>query len=128
MEIFSIIGIGLITVCLVAVVKQAKPEFAIFISLAGGTIILLMIVNMLASLFGEIGGITAAAGIDGELFGVLIRIVGIGYLTEFASDICVDAGSSSMSNKIMLAGKITILFLALPILKGIFEIITGLIG
>ena len=128
MEIFKIIGIGLITLCLSLIVRQIKPEFSIFISVAGGAIIFIMVVNMLVGLFGEISNITKVAGIDNDLFAALIKIIGIGYITEFASDVCIDAQNSSLAHKIQLAGKITILFLALPIFRSIFDIIAGLVS
>ena len=128
MDIFRIISIGLITLCLGLIVRQIKPEISIFVSLAGGIIIFLLLINMLGALFSEIGNITQKAGIDDGLFAVLMKIVGIGYLTEFASDVCADADNSSLANKIQLGGKITILFLALPIFSSIFQIIAGLVS
>ena len=59
--------------------------------------------------------------------GNVLKIVGVGYLTEFGANICVDSGNSSIADKVMLGGKIIILCFALPIVSNMLEVILGLI-
>ncbi len=127
MEIFKIIAIGIITTIAVLVVKQTKPEIAVFIGLAGSLLIIFEIINALSSVFLMFNSIITKTGVSNELFGVLLKIIGVGYLTEFSASLCADCGSSSIADKIMLGGKIVILILAMPIFFSIINIITGLL-
>ena len=52
-------------------------------------------------------------------------MLGVGYLTEFANGICVDSGNASVGNKILIAGKVIIFCLALPIITNLLDIIVG---
>lgn len=127
MEIVKIIIIGVVTSIATIVLKQFKPELAILASLAGGIIILISLVNYLGQIVGQFAQIVNKTNIDFSLFSSVLKIVGVGYLTEFGANICQDAGNSSVADKVLLAGKIIILCLALPIVSSMLTTIMGII-
>ncbi len=57
----------------------------------------------------------------------ILKIIGIAYIAEFASQITKDAGQGTLASKIELAGKIIILAMAIPILTVMIETILNLI-
>ena len=65
--------------------------------------------------------------IERGIFSSILKIIGIGYLTEFANGICVDSGAKSIGDKLQFAGKVVILLLALPILENLIEIIAEIL-
>ncbi len=127
MDLFKILGIGLITCITSLIVKQVKPDVASIISIAGGVVILLMVVDYVAQIFDVFKVVMNKTGLPSNLFSIVLKIVGIGYLTEFAANICSDAGSNSLADKILLAGKIMILFMSLPIITNIIDIVVELL-
>lgn len=127
MEIVKIIGIGLLTVFASMMLKSLKPEFSLLISLAGGLIVLFMTVNYLVELISAFTNIIDKTGLNNDLLKSVLKIIGVGYLTEFAGNICVDSGNSSMADKIILAGKIVILVMALPIINSIIDILVNIL-
>lgn len=128
MEIFKIVGIGLLTCVAALLLKQLKPEISIIVALCGGLIILSMVVDYLAEVLQIFKLIVDKTGLDASLFTSILKIIGIGYITEWTANICNDTGLSSLSDKILLAGKIIIFVFSLPIITNIIEIITGLLG
>ena len=127
MDIFKILGIGIITSILVVVVKQIKPELSIFVGIAGGLIIVFMIVATLLDIVNVFSTIATKSGLSNNLFVCLLKIIGIEYLTELASNVCIDSGSSGLADKMLLAGKIVILSMSLPVVMTILDIIIGLL-
>ncbi len=127
MDLIKIIGVGIISAIAVVVVKQVKPEFAIVVGLAGGIVMLIMIADSLGGVVGYLKEIVSKANIDETLFSCILKIIGIGYLTEFAAGICTEAGSVSIASKIILAGKVIILCLAMPIITSLLDIILGIL-
>jgi len=127
MEIFKIIAIGILTCVVSIIIKQIKPEFQIVILLAGGIVILLMTVEKLREVIDYFMNFFAKTNIDYSFFSSIIKILGIGYLTEFASSLCVDSGNASIGDKIIFAGKIIILILALPIITSLLDIVIELL-
>jgi stage III sporulation protein AD len=126
LELVKIIGIGLITSLSAIIVKQIKPEVAILITISGSIIIILMLMESLVSMINVFDMLIKKTNIDRQLFASVLKIIGVGYLTEFSANICQDTGNSSIADKIMLSGKVIILILALPIITALVDIIVGI--
>ncbi|MBQ0017321.1 MAG: stage III sporulation protein AD [Clostridiales bacterium] len=126
MDIVKIIAIGLITVVTSIILKQIKPEMALFVSICGGLIMLFMIIDNVSNVFGSFNNLMTKTGVDNGLFKCVLKVIGIGYLTEFGANICLDAGSSSIADKIMFSGKIAILILCMPVITNLINMIVGL--
>ncbi len=127
MEIIKIIGVGLIGLILVIVLKQYKPEFTIYISLLVGAIILIMVMDKLAGIIDILANLSAKANMNSEFLGILIKITGIAFLTEFAVSICKDSGETAIASKIDLGGKIMIVAISVPILSALLELVVKIL-
>ena len=125
--ILKIVAIGLITCVATMIVRPARPDFSIIIAIAGGLIVIFMIINYLSSVLSSIDGIIKFTGLNSDLYTLLLKIIGIGYLIEFTASICSDTGNSSLGDKILLGGNIVILVMSLPIITNILDIIMGLL-
>ena len=123
MEIIKIIGIGLISLIMIILIKQYKPEFSIYISLLAGVIILIMLVDKLAGIVNLIQSISQKANINSQFLAILIKITGIAFLSEFAVSICKDSGEGAIANKVELGSKIIIISMSIPIISSLLEII-----
>ena len=62
-----------------------------------------------------------------EYIEILFKTLGICFLTQFASDVCKDAGETALSSKIETAGKVIILIISLPLFERITSIALELI-
>ena len=125
--IVKIIVIGLVTVFASMIVKQAKPEISILINIAGGILLIILTIDLLSEVFTNFYNIFKSTGINNVLLVPILKIIGVGYLCEFGSNICIDAGSSSIADKILFCGKIVILLLAFPIIKSVLDVVMELL-
>ena len=123
MEIVKIIGIGVIALIVIIILKQYKPEFAIYASIIGGIAILLFSLSDLSSVINLLKDISSRANISSEFLGIILKITGIAILTEFAVSICQDSGESAIANKIDIGGKIMIITMSIPIISALLETI-----
>ena len=98
------LGVGIIGVICANLVKRDKPDFYLFIVTATGIIILLLILNSITEAITVFSSLIDESGIDSKLFSGILKIIGIGYLTEFSASLCTDYGVSSVANKLQLAG------------------------
>ena len=127
MEILKIIGIGIITCVVVIIIKQIKPEFALVALIAGSVIMLVYIFFFFFNILDVFANIVNKTGINSELFAIILKIIGVGYLIEFSANICSDSGNPVIADKIILGGKLLILILAMPIVTNLLDIIVELI-
>ena len=127
MDLFKIIGIAIITLLLTIIIKEFKPEFSIYVTLSGSIIILFLIINNISYIISEFNNILVSLNIDSKIFTMITKIIVIGYITEFSASICKDFNNNVLSEKIILAGKILIFSISLPIFKSIVDIVIGLL-
>ncbi len=127
MEIVKIIGIGLVSLILIVIIKQYKPEFALYVSLGAGIIIILLVLDKLLGIIQLLTTLSQKAGINATYLSILLKITGIAILTEFGVSICKDAGETAVANKIEFGGKIIIISISIPIISALLEVIMQLI-
>lgn len=127
MEIVKIVCVGIVTTIAYLLVKEVKSDFAIFIALSGSIIMIMLIVGQVSTVVGYFNEIVQKTGIDKTIYYTILKIIGVGYLTEFAANICTDSGVASVGNKIILGGKIVILCLSLPIITSLIDIIISIL-
>lgn len=124
--LLKIIGIGFLTTIACLILKPSKPDLALVVGVAGSVCVFLYIIDLLEQVLGLFSYIMELTHLDSKLFTLLIKIVGVGYITEFSANLCADSGSSAMASKIMLAGKIVIFVMAIPIITSLVELLVGL--
>lgn len=127
MIIFKIIGLAFIATFLFLLFKDRRNDIALIISLVSGIIIFALIVGELAGIIEFLREISNKAGLDIVYIGIVMKIIAIAYLSSFASEICKDAGASSIGSKVEFAGKIMILGLAVPILMAVLDSILNIL-
>ena len=127
MEIIQIIGIGIIATLLTLVLKQHVPAFAFLVSLFAGVIIFLFLIGKISEVISVLQGLAEQSGINMVFLKTILKIIGIAYIAEFASQIVKDAGEEALASKIELAGKILIMFMAIPIIRVIIETVIQLL-
>ena len=125
--LYQIISIAIITCVACLIVKPIRSDFAIFISIVGGIIVLFYSLSYLSQIFDVFNNIFSISGINTSLYSIILKIIGIGYLTEFTAGICHDTGNPSLADKVLLGGKIVILVMAIPIVTSILQIVVELL-
>lgn len=123
MEIIKIIGIALIALIIIIMLKQYRPEYAVFISLLTGVLILFLVMDRLSGIIDLIQSIEDKFSINTQFIALLIKITGIAFLSEFAVSICKDSGEAAIASKIELGSKIIIISMSIPIISSLLEII-----
>ena len=121
MEVVKIIGIAITALIIIIILKQYRPEFAIYVSLIAGSIILLFVFDKLEGIMTLLNSLSNVAGVNGQFLSILIKITGIAFLTEFAVSICNDSGESAIANKVDLSGKVVIISMSIPIISSLLE-------
>jgi stage III sporulation protein AD len=127
MEILKIAGIAIVAAAAIAFLKDVKPELAVFAGVAAGVLIFITVADMLTAIIATVTGLVGKTGIQPELTASVLKIIGVGYIAEFAAGVCEDSGNKGLGDKIIFGGKVVILFLSLPILKGLLDVIIALL-
>jgi stage III sporulation protein AD len=125
---FQIVAIGLAGTLLSLAVKAYRPEFSVYISIACGVILFMMVAGRFSEIVSLISEIFDRSGYTNSYFPILLKVLAIAYLTDFVSQICRDAGENGIASKTEIAGKIFILYVSLPVFTSILSMIDILLN
>lgn len=128
MEVIKVAAAALSGVFLAAVLKSAKSELAMTVTLGVSVLILFYIISGLSSIVGQLKMLQSYLNISGKYIGILIKMIGISYITQLAADICRDNGYSAVAGQLEVFCKITIAALGMPIVLTLFEVVTKCVG
>lgn len=126
-ELIKIIGIGLVALVFVIILRQYRPEFAVYVSIIAGIMIIILIVKKLSGIINLLKSISDKTYINNQFLGILLKITGISIITEFAVSICSDAGEKAIASKIEIGSKVVIIAMSIPIISSLLEIIIDIL-
>lgn len=123
MEVLKIAALALCAVILIVLVKNYKPEFGMLTAVACSMLILYFLADSLKYAFSYIANIYGGLHAGKSYFPIIIKVLAIAYITEFTSQLCKDAGESSIASKVELGGKIIIFCVAIPVFTSILDLV-----
>lgn len=127
MDLFSVIGFALTAAALAVLLRNYRPEFGLLVGLCAGIMILLAVITAAAPVFAQLQSLMQKAHVSSQYAAILLKALGICFITQLACDCCVDAGETAIASKLELAGKIAVLLVSLPLFTQIANLAVGLI-
>ena len=121
MDIIKISMLGVCGVMLGFILKGTRPEYASFITMAIGILILGLAAGKVAYLFETLDRLRQRIPVDGSYLATLVKIIGITYIGQFSASICKDAGYQTIE----LFCKLSVMVLSMPVLLAILDTISG---
>ena len=120
MDIFKIVAFSIVTVILITILKSVKKEdFALTLTIISSIILFAFVLAKLESITNLLTNLIEKSGINKDYLTLLLKVTGISYVVELATNICKDAGNSSIASKVEMLGKISIVVLTIPILTSV---------
>lgn len=126
-SLFKIFAIALVAIIIISLIRAYKPEYVIEVTLCSSIILLYYIIQGLSVGLAYINHIYTDLTFGKSYFPVIIKVLAIAYITEFATALCQDAGEKSIAGKVELAGKIAIFFAAIPVFNSLLTLLNGLV-
>lgn len=119
-------GLAVAAAAACMVVRVHQPQMASACAAAAGLMLLLGAMNSLGSVQQLWERITEMAGLREGYASVLLKVLGVSYAAELASQLCQDLGEGGLAMKVMLAGRLTVLGMTAPMLLTLLEAILEL--
>lgn len=127
MALTKLLVIALAAAFLAVVLRRYAPEQALILGLLAGALVLMAALTNAAPMLSDVRALFSESGIPNEYVTVLFKALGTCLLTQLASDACRDAGEQGLAAKAELAGKLSMLTLALPLFRQVGKLALSLI-
>lgn len=123
-NVFSVGVAAVVLALIISSLRRIEPGISGVLSVCA-TVWLLFIIAQGAVYLKN--GFADTSGINAYM-PYILKSAGIGFFAQTAADICTDAGERSAGAKIMTIGKLGILTVCLPLVKGLLDTALGYIG
>ncbi len=108
--------------------KSGRQEYGAYIGVCISLLIFLYLCEYLGAMKDSLlrlGGLLEGSG---GYLGILLKVTGITYLSEFSSGLCRDAGYQAVAAQVELFGKVSVLLAGMPVILSLIDTITGFMG
>ena len=121
MTILTAAAAGLTAVLLAVQLKSVKSEYGVYLVMAAGVFIFLYGLGKMEVILDTLAQIRDSIQIESIYLDMLLRMIGIAYVAEFASGICRDAGYGALGSQIEIFGKLSILAVSMLVFGALLE-------
>ncbi len=126
--IFKTVGIAMVTLILCQFLEKQNKDIAILVGLAACCLVVSGAGYYLESILSFVRNLQVTGNLSEEFIDILLKAVGIGLVCELASLICADAGNSALGKSIHIMAAGAILWISLPLLSKLIELINTVLG
>lgn len=106
--------------------KQGK-EFSLLLLVLVSSMVTLLALEYLEPVISFFRRLEDMIHLDSDVLNTLLKIVGITVIGEVAGMICTDSGNSTLAKGLQFMTGILVLWLSLPMLEGLLELIDGIL-
>ncbi|MCI9417101.1 MAG: stage III sporulation protein AD [Eubacterium sp.] len=127
MDILKVSMFGISAVLLALILKSYRPEYSYYISIAVCICIFMFVGTKLELIIGYAEKMQSLIHLDNSYLEMILKMIGITYVAEFASNLCKDSGYHTIAGQIELFAKLSILAIGMPVMLAFMETIGELL-
>jgi len=126
-NIITVCSFAVVTACIIASIRNLRPEFANIAVAVAGALIMAYAVEAVVPFITFVKDIAAEKGVE-SYFTLMLKALAISFCCRMSAEICRDCGENTLASRVELAGKVGIVLISLPIVKQLFEIAKDMLG
>ena len=123
MDIVKIAALGIVGTLLGILLKGQKKEYELFVTWGVSLCIFYFIMSKLELVLSVVNQMQEYVSLDTSYIAILVKMIGITYVSEFSANLCKDAGYQAVAGQIEMFGKLSILVISMPVLLVLLETI-----
>ena len=127
MNVFAIIGFAVTAAVVCVLLKSYRPEYAVLISIGCCVLIFSVLLTDITPALERLRSLLDDVTYNSVYLEIVIKSLGVCYVTQLASDACADAGQSAIAGKVELAGKFAVILLSMPLFTNLLDTVSGLL-
>lgn len=128
MSSLTVCAAGIVASVLALILKKNNAEYSFILTVSASAMIIMYIAGALIEAVSGVKDLFASSNMSVTYLTLLLKCVGICFLTEFTCDTCKDAGQAALADIVLFSGRIFVLVSALPLFSELLNIVTELSG
>ena len=122
---------AILAVVVLLVLRQAKPEWGIPVRLAATLTAMGVILSLAGQVITTLSDLSTSLGttaLDGESWTLVLRALGLAFLTEVTASVCRDSGEGTLAGWVETAVKLEILLLSFPLIRSLLSFVAEVLS
>lgn len=115
MNVISICVAAVISSVFAVLLKKYNAEYSLILGICTLTLIISYIISSVVIAVSNIKEIFATSTLSLSYLEVLLKCIGICFITEFTCDCCKDASQNALSYAVLFSGRLCVLVTSLPL-------------
>ena len=126
MTLWQLTGAAILLAVIIAAMRDSGCRTTPYILAAGGTLFLVAVLSRLATPLGALASLLGESPLS-SYASVLLRGLGIVWVTKIGGEICRDLGAESVAGRLELCGRAELLLLTLPYVTELVKLAVRLV-
>ena len=121
-------ALAIVAAVLCVLVRTHTGALAVLLSLCASVVILLLSFQCFSPILSVLRQLRELTGLDEAATAPMLKVAGIGILTQTAASICEDSGEKTLSRSVEIGGTVLSLYASLPLISAVLDLMKETLG
>lgn len=126
--VFRIMSIAVMCAVICVLLRDRAGPVSLLLTMAVCTGALLAVLQFVSPVLQLISRLRRLSGLSDPLTAPLLKVTGIGLLTQIASGLCEDAGEKSLAKTVEISGSFFAVYISLPLMTAVIDMLERVLG
>lgn len=127
MSLISVVFAAVIVVLIALKLREMGSGYGILMSIGACVMVMYFVIGRFRQIAGYIDRLISYVSVDITYIDIILKMIGIAYICQFATDICRDAGYQAIASQVEMAGKISLILLSMPVLMSVIDLVVAIV-
>ena len=127
MSLISVVFAAVIVVLIALKLREMGSGYGILMSIGACVMVMYFVIGRFRQIAGYIDRLVSYVSVDITYIDIILKMIGIAYICQFATDICKDAGYQAIASQVEMAGKISLILLSMPVLMSVIDLVVAIV-
>lgn len=127
MSLISVVFAAVIVVLIALKLREMGSGYGVLMSIGACMMVMYFVISRFRQIAGYIDRLASYVSVDITYIDIILKMIGIAYICQFATDICKDAGYQAIASQVEMAGKISLILLSMPVLMSVIDLVVAIV-
>ena len=129
MNVFWKAAAGVLTAVILWInINKSNKDISLLMTLCVSAMAIIAATGLLQPVVSFIKKLQRTSGLDVDLVSVVLKVVGVGVITDISAMVCKDAGNESLGRTLQFVSTATVLMVSVPVFERLLTLLDKILG
>lgn len=126
--VVQIVGLALVAACCCLMIRGQAGVLALLLSLVACVVVYGVALSVFTPVMELIRSIQSLTGLEQAVTAPMLKVVGIGFVSQVVASVCTDAGEKALGQAVELGCTMMALYISVPLLSAVVDLLIDILG